>query len=115
MSAPTSEITGSVHEEALAVLRELTGRPDAEFREGQDLAVAALVERSERALVVQRTGWGKSAVYFVSTALLRRRGKGPPLLATPRPPLSRATVARARGAATRPAGISSANRTGGED
>jgi ATP-dependent DNA helicase RecQ len=50
--APPSEIT----EEALAILRELTGRPDAVFREGQDAAVSALVERSERALVVQRTG-----------------------------------------------------------
>jgi ATP-dependent DNA helicase RecQ len=56
-AAPTSELAT----EALEVLRELTGRPDAAFREGQDAAVAALVERSERALVVQRTGWGKSA------------------------------------------------------
>ena len=50
-AAPPSEITGSVHTEALAVLRELTGRPDAVFREGQDAAVSALVERSQRALV----------------------------------------------------------------
>ena len=49
------------------VVLELPGRPDAEFREGQDAAVSALVERSQRALVVQRTGWGKSAVYFVAT------------------------------------------------
>ena len=75
-AAPPSELARR-GAEALAVLRELTGRPDAVFREGQDAAVAALVERSQRALVVQRTGWGKSAVYFVSTALLRRRGAGP--------------------------------------
>ena len=69
-----SGLSSSVGEEALAVLRELTGRPDAVFREGQDVAVAALVEKAQRALVVQRTGWGKSAVYFVSTALLQARG-----------------------------------------
>src|SRR5688572_33290697 len=79
-AAPPSERARSIDTEALAILRELTGRPDAEFREGQDAAVSALVERSQRALVVQRTGWGKSAVYFVSTALLRRRGAGPTLL-----------------------------------
>ena len=75
-AAPPSEIAGSVHAEALADPARADRPPDAEFREGQDAAVAALVERSQRALVVQRTGWGKSAVYFVSTALLRRRGKG---------------------------------------
>src|SRR3954471_16394625 len=80
--APTG-LSASVGEEALAVLRELTGRPDAVFREGQDVAVAALVEQAQRALVVQRTGWGKSAVYFVSTALLRRRCTGPTLLVSP--------------------------------
>jgi ATP-dependent DNA helicase RecQ len=114
-AAPTSEITGSVHAEALAVLRELTGRPDAEFREGQDLAVAALVERSERALVVQRTGWGKSAVYFVSTALLRRRGKGPTLLVSPLLALMRDQVAAAARAGIRAVEISSANMTEWDD
>jgi len=115
MSAPTSEITGSVHAEALEILRELTGRPDAEFREGQDLAVAALVERSERALVVQRTGWGKSAVYFVSTALLRRRGKGPTLLVSPLLALMRDQVAAAARAGIRAVEISSANMTEWDD
>jgi ATP-dependent DNA helicase RecQ len=114
-AAPTSEITGSVHAEALAVLRELTGRPDAEFREGQDAAVAALVERSERALVVQRTGWGKSAVYFVSTALLRRRGKGPTLLVSPLLALMRDQVAAAARAGIRAVEISSANMTEWDD
>ena len=90
-AAPPSDLAA----EALGVLRELTGRPGAEFREGQDAAVAALVERSERALVVQRTGWGKSAVYFVSTALLRRRGKGPTLLVSPLLALMRDQVAAA--------------------
>jgi ATP-dependent DNA helicase RecQ len=114
-AAPPSEITGSVHAEALTVLRELTGRSDAEFREGQDLAVAALVERSERALVVQRTGWGKSAVYFVSTALLRRRGKGPTLLVSPLLALMRDQVAAAARAGIRAVEISSANMTEWDD
>ncbi len=107
----TAPPTSDVAAEALAVLRELTGRPDAEFREGQDAAVAALVERSQRALVVQRTGWGKSAVYFVSTALLRRRGAGPTLLVSPLLALMRDQVAAAARAGIRAVEISSSNVT----
>jgi len=114
-AAPTSEAASSVHAEALAVLRELTGRPDAVFRDGQDAAVSALVERSQRALVVQRTGWGKSAVYFVSTALLRRRGKGPTLLVSPLLALMRDQVAAAARAGIRAVEISSANMTEWDD
>src|SRR3954471_11862389 len=109
--APTSDLTT----EALGVLRELTGRPDAVFREGQDAAIAALVERSQRALVVQRTGWGKSAVYFVSTALLRRRGAGLPLLVSPLLGLMRDQVAAAARAGIRAVEISSANMTEWDD
>jgi ATP-dependent DNA helicase RecQ len=110
-AAPTSDLAV----EALEVLRGLTGRPDAGFREGQDAAVAALVERSERALVVQRTGWGKSAVYFVSTALLRRRGAGPTLLVSPLLALMRDQVAAAARAGIRAVEISSANATEWDD
>jgi ATP-dependent DNA helicase RecQ len=102
-------------DEALGVLRELTGRPDAVFREGQDAAVAALVDRQERALVVQRTGWGKSAVYFVSTALLRRRGAGPTLLVSPLLALMRDQVAAAARAGIKAVEISSANATEWDD
>ena len=102
-------------DEALGVLRELTGRPDAVFREGQDAAVTALVERQERALVVQRTGWGKSAVYFVSTALLRRRGKGPTLLVSPLLALMRDQVAAAARAGIKAVEISSSNVTEWDD
>src|SRR5688500_18283424 len=108
-AAPTSDL----QTEALGVLRELTGRPDAEFREGQDAAVSALVERSQRALVVQRTGWGKSAVYFVSTALLRRRGAGPTLLVSPLLALMRDQVAAAARAGIRAVAINSANQLRG--
>lgn len=65
--------------EADAVLAELVGDREgsARLREDQWQAVAALVEEHRRALVVQRTGWGKSAVYFVATALLRAAAPDP--------------------------------------
>jgi len=63
-------------------LRTLTGRDDAEFRPHQREAVEALVDH-HRVLVVQRTGWGKSAVYFLATHLLRQQGLGPTLLISP--------------------------------
>lgn len=75
--------SSSTGDDLLDALRSLTERPDAQFREGQREAIEALVERRERALVVQRTGWGKSAVYFVATHLLRRQGMGPTLLISP--------------------------------
>ena len=68
-------------EEGRAALRALVGSPEADFREGQWSAVHALVadpDRGGRVLVVQRTGWGKSAVYFVATALLRAAGAARP-------------------------------------
>ena len=63
--------------EALARLRTLTGHPDAAFRDDQLEAITDLVEDRARVLCVQRTGWGKSAVYFVATALLRERRRRP--------------------------------------
>lgn len=70
-------------DELLEALRTLTGRPDAEFHRDQREAIEALVNERERVLLVQRTGWGKSAVYFLSTHLLRHRGLGPTLLISP--------------------------------
>ncbi|MFW6092246.1 MAG: DEAD/DEAH box helicase, partial [Actinomycetota bacterium] len=69
--------------EAEESLRALVGTPDAALRDDQWEAVYALVEEHRRALVVQRTGWGKSAVYFVATMLLRARGAGPTLIVSP--------------------------------
>ncbi|MFC4467466.1 RecQ family ATP-dependent DNA helicase [Streptomyces xiangluensis] len=60
---------------------DTTGR--ARLREDQWRAIEALVADKRRALVVQRTGWGKSAVYFVATALLRERGSGPTVIVSP--------------------------------
>jgi ATP-dependent DNA helicase RecQ len=68
---------------SLHSLRTLTGDPDAEFRSGQLEAIEAVLEGSHRALVVQRTGWGKSAVYFIATRLLRDRGGGPTVIVSP--------------------------------
>ena len=68
-------------EAATASLRRLVG-PDATLRPGQLEAIAALVG-GERALVVQRTGWGKSAVYFIACDLLRQQGRGPVLVLSP--------------------------------
>ena len=93
---------------AAEVLRRLVGRDDAVLRDGQGEAVEALVDRRARALVVQRTGWGKSAVYFVSTALLRARGAGPTLLVSPLLALMRDQVAAAARAGVRAVEISSA-------
>ncbi|ERG69353.1 hypothetical protein HMPREF9336_04050 [Segniliparus rugosus ATCC BAA-974] len=74
--ATKSASAATLRDEAQAALRALVGRDDATLREDQWTAIKALVEDRRRALVVQRTGWGKSAVYFVATALLRARGPG---------------------------------------
>src|SRR5690349_18018076 len=87
--------------QALAVLRELVGRPDADFHDGQYEAIEALVDGGRRTLVVQRTGWGKSAVYFVASLLLRRRGAGPTLIVSPLLALMRDQVAAAARAGVR--------------
>ncbi|WP_250445385.1 RecQ family ATP-dependent DNA helicase [Actinotalea sp. C106] len=90
------------------VLRGLVGRPDAALREDQWTAIAALLE-GRRALVVQRTGWGKSAVYFVATALLRAQGRGPTVIVSPLLALMRNQVDAARRAGIRAETIHSAN------
>ncbi|MBC2906094.1 RecQ family ATP-dependent DNA helicase [Streptomyces cupreus] len=97
--------------EADAVLGQLVGDPGgaARLREDQWQAVAALVRERRRALVVQRTGWGKSAVYFVATALLRRRGSGPTVIVSPLLALMRNQVEAAERAGIRARTINSAN------
>ncbi|WGW14011.1 RecQ family ATP-dependent DNA helicase [Saxibacter everestensis] len=91
------------------MLRELVGSPAADFHPGQFEAVEALVRDRRRALVVQRTGWGKSAVYFVATLLLRRLGAGPSIIVSPLLALMRDQVAAAARAGVRAAAINSAN------
>lgn len=75
-------LTADFREAALAVLRRALG-PTAEFRDGQIEAIEAVVEKRHRLLVVQRTGWGKSAVYFVATRLLRDKGAGTTIIVSP--------------------------------
>ncbi len=93
------------------MLRRLVGRDDARLRDDQWRAIDALVTDRRRALVVQRTGWGKSAVYFVATALLRARGAGPTVLVSPLLALMRNQVASAAKAGVRAATLNSANVT----
>ncbi len=69
--------------EAIELLRKLTGDPNAVFRPDQLEAILFLVRDRRRVLLVQRTGWGKSAVYFIATRLLRNQGMGPTLLVSP--------------------------------
>lgn len=101
--------TADTRAEALAALRELVGRSDADFHDGQFEAIEALVDGRRRALVVQRTGWGKSAVYFVATLLLRRRGGGPTVLVSPLLALMRDQIAAAERAGVRAVAINSTN------
>lgn len=75
-------LTTGFADAALAVLRRALGS-SAQFRDGQLSAIEALVERRSRLLVVQRTGWGKSAVYFVATRLLRDKGAGATIIVSP--------------------------------
>lgn len=96
--------------QALEVLRELVGNPAADFHDGQFEAIEALVDGGRRALVVQRTGWGKSAVYFVASLLLRRRGAGPTLIVSPLLALMRDQVAAAARAGVQAVAINSANQ-----
>ena len=117
-----------VRERAEAVLRELVGRSDARLREDQWRAIEALVIARRRALVVQRTGWGKSAVYFVATVLLRegwggwrpgdpppspgaRGGAGASVIISPLLALMRDQVAAAERAGIRAVTMNSANVT----
>jgi ATP-dependent DNA helicase RecQ len=109
MTAPTNDTRPAVDERAQELLRTLAG-PTAEFREHQLEAVTDLVSDQARVLCVQRTGWGKSAVYFVATALLRERGAGPTLIVSPLLALMRNQVAAAERLGLRAHTINSTNR-----
>ncbi|MEU4472175.1 RecQ family ATP-dependent DNA helicase [Micromonospora sp. NPDC023888] len=103
------EERAAVRERAEAVLRRLAG-DHARLREDQWRAIEALVVDRRRALCVQRTGWGKSAVYFVATALLREGGEhGPTVIVSPLLALMRNQVEAAARAGIRARTINSAN------
>ncbi|GAA1373331.1 RecQ family ATP-dependent DNA helicase [Streptomyces beijiangensis] len=94
-----------------SVLARLVGDPTgaARLREDQWRAIEALVADKRRALVVQRTGWGKSAVYFVATSLLRAQGSGPTVIVSPLLALMRNQVDAAARAGIRARTINSSN------
>ena len=100
---------------ALSLLRQSLGTPDAEFRDGQWDAIRLLVEDRARLLVVQRTGWGKSVVYFLATRLLRDQGAGPTLLVSPLLALMRNQIEAAERIGVRAAAINSTNRDAWDD
>ena len=113
MPASTTEIRATARDEAEAHLRALVGpregQPDAVLRDDQWSAIEALAVDARRALVVQRTGWGKSAVYFVATLLLRSRGAGPTVIVSPLLALMRNQIAAAERAGIRAVTINSTN------
>ncbi|WP_241259405.1 RecQ family ATP-dependent DNA helicase [Rhodococcus sp. KRD197] len=111
-----SSLTAStdLRADAEHLLRELAG-PEASLREDQWVAIEALVVQRRRALVVQRTGWGKSAVYFIAAKLLRAQGLGPTVIVSPLLALMRNQVASAERAGVRAATINSGNMTEWED
>ena len=83
--------------------------PDAEFRDGQREAIEAVLEDGRRALVVQRTGWGKSLVYWIATRVRRDQGHGPSLIISPLLALMRNQIAMAARLGLRAVTINSGN------
>ena len=96
-------------ERALQLLRKGTEYPGAEFRDGQEEAIRHILERLGKLLVVQKTGWGKSFVYFIATKLLREAGAGPSLLISPLLSLMRNQIAAAERMGVRAVTINSNN------
>ena len=100
----------TTRERAQAILEQLAGE-SAILREDQWVAIEALVVARRRALVVQRTGWGKSAVYFIAAKLLREQGRGATVIVSPLLALMRNQVAAAQRAGVHAATINSGNVT----
>src|SRR6201991_213040 len=93
---------------AQAILEQLAGSA-ANLRDDQWAAIEALVVQRRQALVVQRTGWGKSAVNFIAAKLLREAGRGPTVIVSPLLALMRNQVAAAERAGVHAATINSSN------
>ena len=101
-------LTDSRASTAQRVIEAMAGG-GARLRDDQETAVAALCEPAARVLVVQATGWGKSAVYWVATAIRRSEGAGPTLVVSPLLSLMRDQVAAAARAGLRAATLNSSN------
>src|ERR1700748_3246410 len=107
MSTTDSETVAALARERL---QTLTADPEAQLRDGQLQAIRDVVVDRARVLCVQRTGWGKSAVYFIATALLREQGAGPALIVSPLLALMRNQIAAAERLGLRPHTVNSTNR-----
>ena len=82
----------------------------AQFRDGQREAIEAVVRDGSRTLVVQRTGWGKSLVYWIATRVRRDGGRGPTLIVSPLLALMRNQIDMAGRLGIRAVTLNSANR-----
>ncbi len=96
--------------EAETLLQTAVNDPEARFRDGQWEAIDALVNRRRKLMVVQRTGWGKSSVYFISTRILRDRGAGPTVIVSPLLALMRNQIEAANRLGIRAETINSTNQ-----
>ena len=101
----TSRVT-----DALQAHLETMFGPGAAFRDGQREAIEAVVRDGSRTLVVERTGWGKSLVYWIATRIRRDRGHGPTLIVSPLLSLMRNQIEAADRLGLRAVTINSANR-----
>jgi ATP-dependent DNA helicase RecQ len=95
---------------ALELLRLGTQDNNSNFRDDQEDAIRHVVEGRGRLLVVQKTGWGKSSVYFIATKLLREQGAGPALLISPLLALMRNQIVAAKRMGVRALTINSENK-----
>ena len=100
----------AIYDSAQLLLQTALNESNAEFRDGQWSAISELLQKNSRLLVVQRTGWGKSLVYFIATKLLRDRGSGVTLLISPLLALMRNQIAAAQRIGVKAATVNSSNK-----
>lgn len=103
-------MTTPIREKSLSLLRQALDNQNANFRSGQWEAIEEIVLRKSRLLVVQRTGWGKSLVYFLATRLLRDQNAGCTLLISPLLALMRNQITAAQRIGIKAATINSSNK-----
>ena len=96
--------------QALQHLRQATACSKIDFRDGQWEAIDHIVNQRGKVLCVQRTGWGKSMVYFVSARLMRAEGAGVTLIISPLLALMRNQIEAARRLGLRALTVNSTNR-----
>ncbi|EHQ44516.1 RecQ family ATP-dependent DNA helicase [Myroides odoratus] len=94
---------------AITLLRKSLNNPNAQFRDDQWESIQKLTTAKEKLLVIQRTGWGKSLVYFISTRILRDQGKGPSIIISPLLALMRNQIESAKRLGIKAVSINSAN------